>query len=333
MWCLRSSLGPTRLSPGRGSSTGNALEALDAIIDDETKKFSDICDSNLSRKLEARLEAAALAAGESGPPPEDRRVAFTRHLKSLPEFTNLRRMGITFGSRTPHKRVEVERFSEAFRMPELLNERPTALDVSLKYGTVRARIQARSLIGSDADLRLDVEPETDPDAKQLYMALGDWARTYGPKPYERVWLLLKPFAWMIGPVLLLCLFVWKVAVTPDLKKQEAYALLDKGLKADDEMKAIEILLALQSGYSAKDASVPVERADLFIVAYILLAWWVLAIAPTVVLGIGTGSRRIKIIRFIGNYFFISIPLCLFSILLKPYIENAIRAAFKDALPL
>lgn len=147
---------------------------------------------------------------------------------------------------------------------------------------------------------IKVSPQSGAGSYEIFLELKDWADTVAA-PLWRQWLLFEPrplyrIALAFCVVILLAALFNTEPSTAEYKealKKEARTLLSNGINPQNEAKALELLLALESDYipprtKPQRGREPIARY--LIAAYIL---GFLSFTPTVCIGIWAGKKRLR----------------------------------------
>jgi len=222
-------------------------------------------------------------------------------------FTENRSITIYLGL---NKKVIVNSFYEALRQQELLDEKPHRCEAVLNSGDIKCALSLRQ----DGSLEISVSPEHLSESRELFASLQRWTASIRPPIWQRIWVILNPFQWVLW-ILSLWICIVAVGDTQDAAKrgyQEiANQILKDGVSQDEQLKAIETILALESKY-VPPSIVPVFPGWfklLFFGGFI--ACCLLSFTPRSLLGIGKGQESIKHWRLWMRIVFIIVPSFLF----------------------
>jgi hypothetical protein len=169
-------------------------------------------------------------------------------------------------------------------------------------------------------LDINVEPNINSNAQELYGALRNWVSDFQPPKWLQSW---RKFGWIAA----IFLFSVPIAFLLNLPqqsagtaaRQEAYKLLSGGgVTPANQSRAIELLLAIESNYDSAPAAAPGRRL-LATLILSLMAALCISFCPKVVLGIWGGKARLERWRIWVRFVAISIPAMLMSSLAMPWI--------------
>jgi hypothetical protein len=228
-------------------------------------------------------------------------------------------------------KLQANSFREAARHAEI-NSAPTeGFALSIVYRPVRVSLR---MSDRKSEMSISADPSDNPVVTELYGDLRNWAQSVAPKPWQRMWVstghMLDTLVWMAWIVLaLFVLFPSKQDVNKLYFQSQARELLKSGVNASNEKKALEILLAIESGYEAPpSSSSPISRRSIALVVGVFFSCLIFSFPPRSVLGIGRGEKLLALwnrwLRFIS----VSVPGYLASIYLWPKITALLSWIWK-----
>jgi hypothetical protein len=198
-----------------------------------------------------------------------------------------------------HRRVVAQSFEEAMRDPALLGEKPEGFALALKCYKIKCQLQVPYY---QTSLRLEVDEDRNPIAKELFASLKSWVDTARPPYWQQLWLRLKGYGaqWSLCLMIFVAALFYFIAIAPDTsgtarsaRHAQAIELLKDGISQTNQFKALELILSYESGDPPSSRTVMIPSwfwwflcgAPLFCVA--------LSFTPKIVLGIGKGQESIK----------------------------------------
>jgi hypothetical protein len=197
------------------------------------------------------------------------------------------------------REVEVKSFAEAINLSSASNDTPLGFRYRIHIGRVEAAITLAKGYGSP-DLKIDVSPNSRESAKDFFGALQNWATDIQPSRWQQRWLkhhelfAAAVFVWICS-YLMVALLVFSSS-PPNPYKQEARRLIENGgVKADNQPRAIELLLAIESDATTSGAA-PTAKPGLRFWLYFILGIIVLtalAFCPAVAIGFWAGRTKLK----------------------------------------
>jgi|SRR5580658_6773156 hypothetical protein len=234
---------------------------------------------------------------------QERKISLTLHFKNGTE-------------------LHANSFREAARHTEINSAPAEGFALSIAHSPVQVNIRTSD---RKSEMTISASPSDSPVVTGLFGDLRNWAQTVAPKPWQRAWVstghMLDMFVWMAWVVVALLVFLPSKQDESKLYFQsQARELLKSGVNASNEKKALEILLAMESGYEAPpSSSPPISRRSIALVIGVFFSCLIFSFPPRSVLGIGRGEKLLarwnRWLKFIS----VSVPGYLASIYLWPKI--------------
>jgi hypothetical protein len=294
------------------------LEALDEILGEHQQRLSE---RNQGRKA---LEVDQLLK-------DDWVLSRIENLQELEERTKTRKKELEDQiayrfeeSRTMtlrldgDKKVRVNSFSEAQTEPSLTDQIVTGFQVELRSGDVTAEVDLRR----PNYLSITVSPQTLTNSTELFAVLKRWADSCRAPKWQQVWWKFKGLQWF-SMLFIFYAFIFSFndaeSISKATYKLKASQMLADGINQNNQQKAIEILLALDSGYvPPTQSSLPLFPFWLKLVAFTaVVICVVLTFTPKSLVGIGKGEERINRWRIWMRIIFIVVPTILIVDILLP----------------
>lgn len=175
-------------------------------------------------------------------------------------------------------------------------------------------------------MSLRVSPENIPEARELFVSLKQWMATVAPPKWLHFWRRFVGLQWLIWIIAIVVIVVTAGDPKEQAKRtyqQQAHELLKDGLTQENQLKATETLLALQSGYVPSNQSARTPGWFLFLLFGGFLVCIASSILPSAVLGIGRGQDRIKFWRKWIWLVFIAVPSFVFLNIIWPYLTKGL----------
>lgn len=223
---------------------------------------------------------------------------------------------------TKDKSVEFKSFTEALKSQELRDEIPIGFYFYATYGDFRINIELKK-----KSLSYRTSPDTSSDARNIFVAIDQWANSVSPSFVRKIWLHSDiPFrfiAWMFF-LFTLSIFSFIISSSDHAKenyKKQAYQLLQEGINPENQIRAIEILLALETNFTPNGFQVVIP---LWYWVYLVLGVIVcilLSVKPSSIVGIGRGEESIKRWEMYINFIFILIPTFIFLNIITPLLNK------------
>ena len=281
---------------------------LDSVMADEERRLKGLAKQLSSERRQVQVDEAPKGIGNS----EDGR-----------------KLSVRFGKA---KAFQGGSFEEVLRQPEVEREIATKFEYVLKVGDVECKVRGGK---SGAAIHIETFPQHSQEAREAFSALRHWANRIQPPRWQQF--LRSIYGLFAFAFIVICL-----ALLPDTSqtaakdfnkarlKAEAHKLLAGGVQTNEQTRAIEILLALQSDYLSNETRSKLDAANKNSVPLLTLsgtACLILSIWPTVELAIGIGENRIKRWKLWLKLAFYTVPGWLFGIFVVPKIEAVLRSLF------
>jgi hypothetical protein len=324
----------------------NHLQSLDALLEEEAARLSKRNRERLNTEIEEqlshdiKLELARMredriklkseaGIGDKNSEPaldldevkQRRREEIKTQLLSHPYSDYAENRSITIHLEK-NKRVVVKSFAEALRQQSLSDEMPVGFDDVLRSGEIKCEIELRK----SGTLDISVSPEHLAESRELFAALQRWAQPIRPPKWQRFWASINPLQWML---LLFAISVSALAIgdsTDSAKrfyKEQAVHLLKDGVSQDEQLKAIEMILALETGFVPPSQSTPVPGWFWFLLCGGFVVCLVLSFPPKSIIGVGKGQEAINHWRIWMRIVFIIVPSFIFLNIIWPYLSTLI----------
>ncbi|HKP37899.1 MAG TPA: hypothetical protein VJT71_13660 [Pyrinomonadaceae bacterium] len=298
------------------------LEAFDEMLDQEWERINAYNDKKKEQEFEKRVQER-IERYESEERDIDIETARQQEKRFSEEYSFLRS---AYSSRSTRKiniqlkgkRIQANSFKEAFRDPELLGEVPRKFDARVECGEIDCTV---ILTGNLLSLR--TSPEDNREARELFVSLKQWVAGIAPPKWLHLWRRFNGLQWLLW---FLTILVVVLTMGRDPKdearktyQRQAHEILNSGMSQEQQTKAIEVLLALQSEYvpSAQPNRTPGWFVFLSFGGLVMCA--ISTIVPSAVLGIGKGQDRIRFWRKWIWFVFIAVPGFVLVNIVWPYL--------------
>lgn len=276
--------------------TPEKLQALDEVVDDIRNGFQKDRSRRIGTALKLTLARnkdalAALSADERNEwkKKERRRIA-----DSYPFDEDSRATVIDFKSK---REIQSDCFAAVLNKPELAGEMPVGFRVSVKCARheLRVRFDGNPFGG----LYIRAEPRGSPLSADAINRIVRWAEQARLPRALSIWRELAGFQWMLFFFVVLVSITYatgaaKRAAQHSLKR-EAHELLRGGVESNEEKRAIEILLSLQTDFDPGGVR-SADRTFWEIMTW-LIPLFLLALgfhfAPSTAIGVGLGARKLR----------------------------------------
>jgi hypothetical protein len=301
------------------------LEQLDAIMFEEERRLKAANSKAIRETAEKqfREEKPRTAITEDNLGPYLKRAA-----EEHPFRESARKLVVSFKDK---RSFQGESFAELLRQPEVREEVATRFDYSLRVGAVECKVRGMK---NGANLYIETFPDYLSESREAFGVLRQWATRIEAPRWQQALRSIYGIFIFVFIFVLLSLFDSAETRAKEFKTQElkteAKQLLGDGLKPDEQVRAIEIMLALQTEFVPTEAiekAAPTLKKSVAIQYLSAVACLILSIWPSMELGIGKGENRIRGWRWWLKIVFYSIPGWVIGVFFLPRLETAIRSLF------
>jgi len=296
------------------------MKELDAVVDDCFAKMQAEADRRASVTID-EWTRKAIADGKSQEEAskmiEEMRAEIERGIRWKPDDRAV--TAYLSGGRS----VSGKNFGELATLSKLREEMARAFLISARAGETKLQVSLDS--SYPQGLTIDVSCDDDDLAQALFGKLQNWALDIAPPKWQRIWLawgaLAALMAGMFAATIFGVIFAASISRTPsgDLK-QEARTLLKQGVNSSNQIHALELLLAIESGYDSNQYTpghVPSARywATLCLITFLIVG---LATCPKNALGLWKGRDKVKRGRTWIKILSVSTPLLIVTRVIFPW---------------
>ena len=294
------------------------LEALDEILGEQQQRLSERTQGRKALEVDRLLKDDwLLSRMKDSHELEERTKTRKTELADQVAYKFEESQSITLRLEA-EKKVRVNSFDEAQTEPSWADQIVTGFRVELRSGDVRAEVDLRRRNYLD----ITVSPETLTESTELFVVLRRWADSCRAPKWQQVWWKFNGLQWFsILFIALTALFFINDAesISKATYKLKASQMLADGINQNNQQKAIETLLALDSGYvPPTQPSVPLFPFWVKLVALTAIVMClVLTFTPKSIVAIGKGEERIKRWRIWMRIVFVVVPTILIVDILLP----------------
>jgi type IV secretory pathway VirB2 component (pilin) len=226
------------------------------------------------------------------------------------------------------RQLKVRSFEEAAAHAEVSENTAVGFNLDMLYGRISISLKAES-DSLETELTLQVSPSGSESATTCFSVFRRWLRSIQAPRWQQWWCLTGPFRFILWVVFAAAVgMVWVASqgdVDSEYYKQQAQEILRHGVTPDKQQKALETLLALQSGYAAPIAhNSGTGKWFLFFVIGGTIVCLILSYPPKLMLGLGPGEDKIRHWRRWTRYVFVVVPTFVASNFLWPVLSGTIR---------
>jgi hypothetical protein len=299
----------------------NHLESLDKILDEHSAQMQSDLEKRIAEEaaqIVSRLVRKKLVKKDEV---EAQEAARRKELSGERRYRQGRSATIYL---TKGREINAKSFGEAMTMPIDEDELPVGLSAFIRAGDITATIQTGHYF--DPELRVEVEPNDEEVALSLFGALSNWLSGIEAPRWQQKW---QEFKFVAGALLLLVLLFGVVFVPlstwGDAGKNAAIdearrLLAEGGVNANNEHKAIELLLAMDAN---PPPGTPKPSLGSKYWLYMSLATLILIavmIYPRICIGLWKGKRRLHAWRVWMRTLTFGIPSLIGLYILIPWIQ-------------
>lgn len=225
------------------------------------------------------------------------------------------------------KRLMSETFEQAGRHLGIAAEAPVGFELQLQAGDIRCSLSIEEGYTPRLDLRVATAERS--EGNELFAALRQWIDGVKPTAGQRWWVKLQGLQWFVWfSWLIVTLFIEAAIASSSPYEEAAHKLLAHGLERADQLKALQILLALSSDYQPQ-GSAGLHLHAWFWVSLVagLISCILLSIQPRVCIGLGKGETRVRRWRRWMSFVFFSIPSFVFLAIASFFANRLLGAMF------
>jgi len=298
------------------------LESLDKILRDEWSRFEE----ERSRELNAAVEQELKRYPEEHKEQEEE--ARKRFRSELEKSRDFRARMECFLYLRDGSVAKVPDFSSAYRETELQDKSPHGFYAVLESGENSCKVM---LSDDPAGLKVEVAPTGSEFVLQTLMVLKNWQNAVQPPKWQRIWSYFRFPLWMawLFSVAISFLFLQAAAETHANGQltQEALSLITNNVSAQNQSRAIQLLLAKSFDYHPQPIRIiyPGWFYILLLGGFIYVV--ALSFSPKVTVGVGRGERQVRFWRGYSKFLVITTPCFIFTTFMWPKIRHFIETHF------
>jgi hypothetical protein len=229
-----------------------------------------------------------------------------------PKSSNRHKRSVTIYL-TAGRTVKSDHFADAIKQPHLSTEDPLGFRAHLEFGRLNASVSLTKLVQNvvqpisptqfrvlqePSDLVFNVEPSDHRSAPELFGALQNWAADFAPPASLRAWARYRP-----GFIIVLLLWLGVGGLLPILPIPgnlytayggEARKILSEGVNENNQRRAIEIILAIDSHNLPESEGSSWTPGKTYWARYVFGAAILIMLSscPSVVIGIWKGKQSL-----------------------------------------
>lgn len=298
----------------------NHLESFDRILDQHSAQMRSDLEKRIAEEAAQRVRRLVRAKSLRKDEADAYEVRAKKELSDERRYRQVRSVTIYL---TKGREIRAKDFTEAMNMPVGEDELPVGFSAIIRAGDITAAVNTGYRF--EPELKLEVEPNDNEIALSLFGALSNWASGIEAPRWQQKWHAYK----FVPGFLLLFLFILGVIFVPlsnwneagkNVAIDEARKLLaDGGVNANNEHRAIELLLAMASNPppGSQKPSLGVKYwTYMSLSALVLIA---VMIYPSMCIGLRRGKRRLHAWRVWIRTLTFGIPSVVGVYILIPWI--------------
>ncbi|MGA3161313.1 MAG: hypothetical protein ABSC77_08845 [Terracidiphilus sp.] len=191
-------------------------------------------------------------------------------------------------------------FEELTTLPHASAEIPRGFALRSAIADTEIKIEL-SLSRFHRDLEVDVTSDDRDFAQELFGRIENWVSDIQPKRWLQLW-LKSDIVSIMATIAMVCCVIWVLVAMltpiegPSQVRQQARELVKQGVNSSNEIKALELLLSIESGYEpVRATSVLFHPGPKFWVYFAFVATVILTlrIPPKGAIGIWGGKRVLE----------------------------------------
>ncbi len=301
------------------------LKQLDNLIDVCFRKMQEETDRSINtlidREIDQRVNEGSSQQAATETVNSLRSILKSR-IRSRPDKKN------TTVYLTGGRTAKGQNFAELMVLPHAQNEIPRGFRIDVSAGEMSATVSLNSTYSEDFEI--EVSPTNNPLSEEIFGMLHNWVADIAPPKWQQKWLSwgeFLPFGlWPV--VILFFLFIWAENVSDGPKsnlKQEARVLLNQGINPSNEVRAMELLLSIESDYTPERVAVKWIPGMHFWI-YLSLAVYIsiaLSTCPKRAIGVWGGRELVKRKRQWIKFVSVSVPLYFATSICLPWFLHRI----------
>lgn len=305
------------------------LAELDAIITDQWKRLNEYRDKKIEREVE---EAFSSEIETTYPQPEKKKE------KEAIRDALRQRISERYQNQNKHleislilaggKKLVANSIKEAIQHAAVADAEVEKLSVNLRVADVNADFEIHADYNQ---ISCRVSPEALPESREAFASIRDWIAKHRPARWQSRWgdlCLLLWIIWFAYSFLSLSILDSKSRKSPSQYQTQAVDIVKQGVSSTNQAKAIESMLALQTGYNPNPTPSKAPRWWLPSVAFGLLACLVFTIKPGSHIGIGKAEVKVRLWRRWVQLLTVVLPGLLLSSFAWPALSDFIKSLFK-----
>jgi hypothetical protein len=225
------------------------------------------------------------------------------------------------------RKLKVDSFEEALDHAAVSDTKAYGFIASMEVKDIEV-----SLIfdGNYSKVALKVSPERLPESRAAFALLKNWIDSNQPRKWQQHWLTLVSLMWallILGCFGCVSFYTFLAGTPPSPYRTQAAELLKQGVTVTNQLKAVETILALQSGASPAGVyrAIPVWWFAAFGLGFVACSFFSVQAKPN--LAIGKGETLVKRWRWWVKFITVGVPSFVFASFISPWLVSFIKTLF------
>ena len=263
------------------------LDELDRIFDNAESQFSNYRASKIDQAVEAEAKRYGYRKKEELAKAKER-------ISTGYDYRFDRVLRIFFDDDV---QMVAKSFKEAATDPSVKGKSPIGFTYTVNSGNLKSEVELSK--HKDGLLSYSINPSPSPDTQEIEYQIEKWRKSMEPNDWVRLWRIISGYIWYAFVFLLFALMVFSQSRTDlyrDQLKANAREMLNDTLTQNNSLRALRILLSLESDYVPKDFKPNASRFGLATPTFLIIALLVtliLSTAPKNAFAIGAGELAVK----------------------------------------
>jgi len=302
---------------------GNPIKELDSIISEYWEKLENRRKNLLEKEVREAYKSYRKIY-KTAPLPDQIKENL-KNYRTESKFAITEKKFYIILSKDHERSYPCESFSMAFRERTLLNESPCGFAVYLTSGDVTCKL---FIDHNTNKFEVEIKPNNVTEVQELFTALYNWVDKYNVNPIQKLFHAISRFQlYVLVPYffVILIFFIQAQDQKLDLVRVRARELLETGITQSNIVEAVETLIKIETQPSFSTIEFP-KWFGVAIGVFIYLVV-ILNFQPRVILGIGKGTRKIKLWKWWQGFILATIPLFVLALLLNFFGEKILQSMF------
>ena len=304
------------------------LQELDSIVAEQWVRLSEYRERKMQREVE---EALPFEIERAFPKPEKKKekeaVREALCARIAEQNQNYNRHLVVSIVLAGGKKLTTSSIREAIQHAAVSDSEVKKLSLTMKVSDIIADFEIDTRYN---EISCRVSPEVLPESRETFSALRGWLAKHQPAKWQVRWGDLCFWLWMTW-FAFSCFSAIAIVASlrpPSSFQPQAVEILREGVTATNQAKAIELILALQTGYSPTPVSSKFPKWWLPSVGIGLLACVLFSVKPESHIGVGREESTVRSWRKWIRTLSVILPGLIFSTFAWPALSDIVKSWFK-----